>query len=194
MSAGHDTSGGHDDQPEVHRLIGEEGLEPLDRWFTPTADLDVAAWAGRTPLMTAIAKRDIEKVGWLLAHGADPEKTDDFSKTALACAVDDDFLPAIALLIRAGVDRGYVPKYPPKPLARILPGPDGLPMPEELRGVMGEAEWREMIRAGFESIAEKKVTVPVRPLIGDVASLKALRRSGICSRAAGAWVSGSACP
>ncbi|MFM8893062.1 MAG: ankyrin repeat domain-containing protein, partial [Planctomycetia bacterium] len=175
MSAGHTRSSGRDDLPEVHRLIRDEGLESLVRWFQPTADLDAPAPHGTTPLMTAIAMKDLGKVEWLLLHGADPEKTDDFSKTALAVAVDRDFLPAIELLIRAGVDRGYEPKYPPKPLVRLFPDPDGLTMPEELRSVMPEAEWREMMRAGFEAFAANEVNVPVQPLIGDVASFEALR-------------------
>ena len=163
-----------DDEPEVHRLISEQPLASLERWFTPTADLDVPTRGGLTPLMTAIATRDIAKVAWLLAHGADPEKTDDIGGTALACAVNHDFLPAIDLLIRAGVDRGYEPKYPPKPPGRVLPEPTGLPMPKELRGIMSEAEWRDLMRAGFEAIHENELTVPVRPLIRDAVSMEAL--------------------
>ena len=85
--------------------------------------------------MTAIAAKDLSKVEWLLRHGADPEKTDDLSGTALACTVNHDFVPAIELLIRAGVDRGYTAKYPPKPMRSVLPK-QNLPMPDELRGVM----------------------------------------------------------
>jgi hypothetical protein len=167
-------TGDHGDLPELHRLIIDEGVDALSRWFVPGADLDIPARFGRTPLMTAIAAKDFAKIEWLLRHGADPEKTDDYSGTALAFAVNHDFVPAIELLIRAGVDRGYTPKYPPKPLRSILPKQD-LPMPEELRGAMSEEEWREMMRSGMEAIEKEELLIPVMPLIGDVQSLEALR-------------------
>ncbi|MFM2003752.1 MAG: hypothetical protein RI963_3178, partial [Planctomycetota bacterium] len=167
-------TGDHGDLPELHRLIIAEGVDALSSWFVPGADLDIPARFGRTPLMTAIAAKDLAKIEWLLRHGADPEKTDDYSGTALAFAVNHDFVPAIELLIRAGVDRGYTPKYPPKPLRSVLPKQD-LPMPEELRGVMSEEDWREMMRSGMEAIEKEELLIPVMPLIGDVESLEALR-------------------
>ena len=174
MATSQRSTGDDGELPELHRLIKEEGVDALSRWYVSGADLDVPARFGRTPLMTAIAAEDLAKVEWLLRHGADPEKTDDFSGTALACAVNHDFVPAIELLIRAGVDRGYTPKYPPKPLRSVLPKQD-LPMPDELRGVMSEADWREMMRSGMEAIDKNHSLIPVMPLIGDVQSIEALR-------------------
>lgn len=174
IATSNSSTAGEGNLPEIHRLIIEEGVDALSRWFVPGADLDVPARFGRTPLMTAIATGDLAKVAWLLRHGADPEKTDDFSGTALAFAVNHDFVPAIELLIRAGVDRGYVSKYPPKPLRSVLPKQD-LPMPEDLRGVMSEAEWREVMRSGMEAIDKDDLLMPVMPLIGDVQSIEALR-------------------
>ena len=97
-----------------HRIVTDGSLEELRDALTNGADVNVPGHVGRTPLMSALDAKDLEKTKLLIQHGADPERMDDFNRTALRHAVEVDFADGARLLLSLGVDRGYCPRYPLK--------------------------------------------------------------------------------
>lgn len=157
----------------LHEAIQNGTLDDVRVLLEPGVDLNAGGRFGSTALMVAIDVQDVEKLKLLLERGADPEVTDDFNKTALGHAVSQDFLPAVRLLLEAGVDRGYEPKYPRKPISYRIPV-ERMQMPEELKAVMSEPEWTEMMEASAKALEESSDELPVDPLISEVQSLETL--------------------
>src|SRR4029077_2599497 len=141
--------------------------------LTNGADVNAPGHAGMTALMLAIAKKDLAKTTLLIRHGADPELTDDFNRTALGHAVEDDFEDGVRFLLSLGVDRGYKPKYPLKKIAYDVPLTD-VAIPEALKQVVSEAEWKASIEETQESIRESGQNPTTRPLICEVQSVPVL--------------------
>ncbi len=104
----------------------------------------------------------------------DPELTDDFNRTALGHAVEDDFEDGVRFLLSLGVDRGYKPKYPLKKITYGVPLPD-VPMPEPLKQVVSEAEWKASVEETQKSIRETGQNPATRPLICEVQSVAVLQ-------------------
>jgi len=159
---------------QLHETIQTGGLDELRALLDSGADVNAAGRLGRTPLMVAIEAADLQKLQLLIARGADPEFTDDFNTTALGCAVSYDFVPAIKLLLDLGVDRGYEPKYPQKPIHYRIPT-EHLEMPEEMKALMSESEWKELLDGSGRALNESPEELPVSPLIRDVQSIEALQ-------------------
>src|SRR5690606_3481858 len=80
--------------PNLHTLIEAEDLDGLAAALSGGADVDTPGHCGATPLMTAIKRKDRAAFDLLLAHGADPDRTDDFNHTALHEAVEWDWVEA----------------------------------------------------------------------------------------------------
>jgi len=157
-----------------HQLVSEGDLQALQAAIQGGADVNAPGHVGRTPLMVAIAAKDLEKTKLLLQHGADPERTNDFNATALRWAVDHDFADGVRLLLSLGVDRGHHPRYPLKAINRDYPLPD-VPLPAELKGVISDAEWRKTLEDGQASMREWGQNPTVEPMIADVQSLEVLQ-------------------
>ena len=96
---------------DFHECITSGSLEELRKALTNGADVNLRGRNGETPLMVAIAAKDVEKMQLLVESGADPELTDDFNGTALSHAVSWDFADGVRFLLDLGVDRGYSPNW-----------------------------------------------------------------------------------
>lgn len=160
---------------EFHELIRKGALGELRILLDSGVDVNAAGRLGQTPLMVAIEAADLQKLQLLLERGADPEVTDDFNTTALGCAVSHDFVPAIKLLLELGVDRGYEPKYPRKPINYHIPT-EKLEMPDEMKAVMTESEWKELMEDAGAALNESPDELPIFPLITQVQSIEALHQ------------------
>ncbi|MCC7338614.1 MAG: ankyrin repeat domain-containing protein [Pirellulaceae bacterium] len=160
---------------ELHEAIRKGSLDELRTLLDSGADVNSAGRLGRTPLMVAIEAADLQKLQLLLERGADPEITDDFNTTALGCAVSYDFVPAIKLLLELGVDRGYEPKYPQKRIDYRIPT-EHLEMPNEMKSVMTESEWKELMEDSGRALNESPDELPIFPLITEVQSIEALQQ------------------
>ena len=157
-----------------HGLIANGSVNDVVHALESGVDVNAPGRMGNTALMVAIEAQSIEKCLLLLEHGADPELSNDFNTTALGFAIQYDFIPAIRKLIDLGVDRGYQPKYPQKPVQfdfRI----DDMAMPEELLPLMSEAEWKSTMKESMGWANQATDPLPAYPLIKDVQSLEALR-------------------
>ncbi|CAE7386905.1 unnamed protein product, partial [Symbiodinium sp. CCMP2456] len=77
---------------DLHDCITTGTLEELHAALNNGADVNASGRNGVTPLMAAIAAKDLDKMRLLLERGADPELTDDFNGAALRHAVDEDFV------------------------------------------------------------------------------------------------------
>ncbi len=159
---------------ELHEVIRQGNLDELRTQIDSGANVNSAGRLGQTPLMVAIEAADLQKLELLLERGADPEITDDFNTTALGNAVSHDFIPAIKLLLELGVDRGYDPKYPQKPINYRIPT-EHLEMPEEMKGVMSEPEWKELMEESGRALNESQDELPIFPFITEVQSIEALQ-------------------
>ncbi len=131
---------------DFHECITSGSLEDLRKALTNGADVNLCGHNGKTPLMVAIAAKDVEKMQLLVESGADPELTDDFNGTALSHAVSWDFADGVRFLLDLGVDRGYSPRYPLKKINYDFDIPDS-PLPDTLKAVMSEEEWKESLKA-----------------------------------------------
>src|SRR5690242_8057012 len=142
-----------DSTVRFHRIVEQGDLEELKAALTNVTDIDAPGHIGMTALMLAIAKKDLAKTTLLIRHGSDPELTDDFNLTALGHAVENDFEDGVRFLLSLGVERGYKPKYPLKKIAYdvLLPA---IPMPEPLKQVISEEEWKVSIEETQKSIRE----------------------------------------
>ena len=127
---------------DLHQIIEDEDLETLRSALGDGADIAQAGHCGATPLIAVIRRKNEAMFELLLAHGADPEQTNDFNQTALHAAAEYDWPYAVARLIEIGVDLGRNLKYPLKPLnlleqfnsgiGDIMAHMDALAMPEEI--------------------------------------------------------------
>ncbi len=163
-----------DSTVRFHRIVEQDNLKELEAALKNGTDINAPGHIGMTALMLAIAAKDLEKAMLLIRHGADPELTDDFNRTALGHAVEDDFEDGVRFLLSLGVDRGIKPKYPLKKIAYDMPLSD-VPMPEALKQVMSEAEWKASIEETQESIRESGQNPTTRPLICEVQSVPVLQ-------------------
>jgi ankyrin repeat protein len=121
-----------DSTVRFHRIVEQNDLKELEAALKSGTDINAPGHIGLTALMLAIAAKDLEKTMLLIRYGADPELTDDFNRTALGHAVEDDFEDGVRFLLSLGVDRGFKPKYPLKKIAYDMALPE-VPMPEPLR-------------------------------------------------------------
>lgn len=159
---------------DFHDYIMNGSLEELCKALTNGADVNLRGRHGKTPLMVAIAAKDVEKMQLLIESGADPELTDDFNRTALSHAVSWDFADGVRFLLDLGVDRGYSPKYPLKKIHYDFEIPES-PLPDTLKAVMTEDEWKESLKAQKESMIEMGQNPTVEPTIADVQSVEVLK-------------------
>jgi len=162
------------DTAQLHSLIANGSVSELSDLLKTSVAVNAPGRVGRTALMVAIEAKSLEKVSLLLEHGADPELTDDFNTTALGCAVQYDFIPAIQLFLEMGVDRGYQPKHPRK-IVRFGASVSDMKMPAGMSDVMSESEWKSIMQEGLDSINQREEPLSVSPLVRDVQSLEALR-------------------
>lgn len=157
-----------------HQIVKSGALEELSAALEGGAAVNAPGRLGETALMVAINASDLRKTKLLVDHGADPELTDDFNATALRYAVAADFEDGVRFLLSLGVDRGHHPKYPLKKVDYDYPFPD-VEMPEELKAVMSEAEWKESMEETRESVIEMGQNPTVEPMISDVRSVAVLK-------------------
>lgn len=79
-------------------------------------------------------------------------------------------------LLALGVDRGYFPRYPLKPVtvdvAELM---GGIPLPQGLTGVMSEEEWRAMAAQTLTAVTGMARHPQPEPVIRDVVSVTVLR-------------------
>jgi hypothetical protein len=149
-------------------------LEDVRETLSKGANVNLSGRNGATPLMTAIAAANLDKMKLLVANGADPELSDDFNGTALRHAVSWDFAEGVRYLLNLGVDRGYRPKYPLKKTNYSLSMPES-PLPEELKGVITEDEWKAMVKEGRKALIESDENPTVDPIISEVQSIEVLK-------------------
>ena len=157
----------------LHRIVEHGGLDELRTALADGLPVNAHGHIGATSLMVAAAARDLQKMKLLIEHGADPELTDDFNGTALRRAVEADFVDGVRFLLSLGVDRGYRPKYPLKKIDYDVPMRD-IELPEELRHVMTQAEWRASMEETRASMREMGQNPAIEPVISDVLSVAVL--------------------
>ena len=159
---------------KFHRIVENGSLAELKQALKNGADVNAPGHVEQTALMVAIAAKDSEKMKLLIEHGADPEITDEFNATALRHAVGADFPAGARFLLSLGVDRGYHPKYP---LKKIDYGSHFLEIeiPEEMKELVSEAEWKESVEDGRKSMVEMGQNPTVEPMISDVQSVNVLK-------------------
>jgi ankyrin repeat protein len=162
------------DAMEFYETIATGSLDDLREALSKGAEVNLRGRNGETPLMVAIAAKDVEKMQLLVENGADPELTDDFNATALMHAVNWDFADGVKLLLDMGVDRGYSPKYPLKKVNYDFDLPES-PLPDALKEVISEEEWKESIKAQKDSMVELGQNPTVEPTIADVQSVEVLK-------------------
>lgn len=163
-----------------HRIVEQKDLSDLEAALNAGAQVNAPGRIGMTPLMLAIAAKDLEKMKLLIRHGADPELADDFNNTPLRHAVDHDFFEGVEYLLSLGVDRGSNPKYPLKKIEYDNELPD-VPMPAELKEVMSETEWKESqeeTRQAVRELWQNPRSEPVISAVQSVEVLKLLLRAG----------------
>jgi len=165
------TGQARDKQLELHQIAKQGSLEELKAALESGADVNVPGHSQETPLMAAIAARDLGKVELLVGHGADLELTDRFNVTALSRAVDCDFVDAARLLLSRGAERGYAPKYPLKTIDYDIDWPEA-EMPEGMKGLMSEEQWKKSVEELRETMGQHP---KVEPMIAEVESVEMLR-------------------
>jgi len=162
---------------DFHQVVENGSLDDLQAVLKTGVDTNAPGRNGTTALMIAISATDLEKMKLLIEHGADPELTDRFNATALGVAVSYDFADGVKLLLSQGVDRGFHPKYPLKAIDydfEILDTID-VPMPEALKGVMSEDEWKQSVKDTKELASEFGHVPTVEPVISEVQSVEVLK-------------------
>ena len=157
-----------------HQIVAEGTLQDLQAALKEGADPNAPGHVGRTALMLAMEAKDLDKAKLLIQHGADPELTDDFNATSLRHAVSADFIEGIEYLLGLVADRGHHPKYPLKKINYDFPWPE-TPMPEELKGLLSEAEWRASAEESRRQSREAAENPTIEPMISDVQSVAALK-------------------
>lgn len=169
-------SDGHVSEETVrfHRIVAEGSLQEMQGALTNAAAVNAPGKVGVTALMLAIGSKDLEKTKLLIQCGADPELTDDFNATPLRRAVESDFVDGVRFLLSLGVDRGYHPRYPLKKVTYDSSLPDVV-MPESLREVMSEAEWKESLEETNRLLLRLGQNPPIEPIIRAVESVEVLK-------------------
>jgi hypothetical protein len=162
---------------DLHDCVKNGSLEELRKAMADGADVNSCSRNGETLLMAAIAAKDLEKMRFLVEVGADPERTDDFNRSALSHAVAEDFVDGVRFLLELGVDHGYSPKYPLKPIdfesiVKMIPP---TPLPNELRGLISEADWMATQKSGRDLMLGMGKHPTVEPAIADVESVEVLK-------------------
>ena len=165
--------GDRDPTATFHRLVAGGTLQDVRSALLAGTDINAPGHCGRTALMVAIEAKDLEKVEFLVASGADPELTDNFNATPLQCAVENDFADGVRYLLSLGVDRGYHPRYPLKPM-ELGPIPE-TPLPAGMQGIVSEAQWKESTEQTNKSMRESALNPTVEPVIGYVQSAEVLK-------------------
>lgn len=158
---------------QFHRIVTEGKLEELQAAVKDGAAVNAPGDFGMTPLMLALESKDLEKTKFLIQQGADPELTDDFNATALRKAVAVDFVDGVRLLLSLGVERGYHPRYPLKKI--VYPALPDVPMPENLKEVMSESDWKESQEETNRVMRELGQNPTVEPMISEVQSVEVLK-------------------
>jgi ankyrin repeat protein len=160
---------------DLHQLVRTAFfLEDLQDALENGADVNAPNRLGNMPLMAAIDVRDVEKMELLIEYGADPELTCDSNYTALRYAVCGDFAEGVQFLLSLDVDRGHAPKYPLKPVSYDITLPEIVP-PKELRGLIPEGEWKQLVEETRAMAAELLQHPTVKPMIADVESVEVLQ-------------------
>ena len=162
------------DTMDFHECVAVDSLKDVGQALRNGVDVNSRGSSGETPLMAAIAVKDLAKMKLLLDNGADPELSDDFNGTALRHAVNHDFADGVRLLLSLDVDRGYHPKYPLKKIDYDFELPIH-PLPEELKEVMSEDEWKDTIDEQKASMIEWGQNPTIEPMISDVQSIEVLK-------------------
>lgn len=157
-----------------HQTVSEGKLEELQAILQEGADPNAPGHVGQTTLMLALESKDLEKAKLLIKHGADPEATNDFNDTSLRRAVGVDFAEGVRYLLSLGVDRGYHPKYPLKEVHYDFP-PRPTSMPDELKGLLSEAEWRKTVEEARKQELEAAENPTIEPMISEVQSVEVLK-------------------
>ncbi|QDV80732.1 ankyrin repeat domain-containing protein [Botrimarina mediterranea] len=162
---------------DLHDCITTGTLEELHAALNNGADVNASGRNGVTPLMAAIAAKDLDKMRLLLERGADPELTDDFNGAALRHAVDEDFVDGVRFLLELDVDRGYSPKHPLKPInfESVVEKIPATPLPDELKGLISEEDWKATQKSGRDLMLEMGKNPTVTPAISDVQSVAVLQ-------------------
>ncbi len=161
--------------PEIvhfHQVVKDGSLQDLQQLLKSGIDINAPGHNGENALMVAIAGKNSEKLKLLLEQGADPEQTDNSNATALRHAVYQEYADGVRLLLKRGVDRGYHPKYPLKTIeydASWFEAGD-LTMPEEIKEVMTEEEWKQSIKETLDSAA----ALGMEPIIADASNVEIL--------------------
>jgi Ankyrin repeats (3 copies) len=158
-----------------HQIVEEGSLGELKAALEKGAPVNSPGHIGMTALMVAVQAEDVAKMKLLIEHGADAELTDEFNSTALMHAVQADFADGVRFLLSLGVDRGYEPKYP---LKKIVYRDDLLPetpMPDELKSIMSESEWKQSQEETRNAMREMGETPSVRAVISEAYGLSVLK-------------------
>lgn len=158
-----------------HQVVEKGSLEELRLALESGAVVDAPGHTGKTALMLAIAAQDLDKVKLLIASGADPELTDDFNDTPLLWAVGADFVEGVRYLLSLDVDRGHCPKHPLKKVDYSLFSE--LEIPDALKGVLSEDEWKNSMRSLNES-GQNPQAEPIIRKVQSVAVLKLFLEAG----------------
>ncbi len=159
-----------------HQIVEHGSLEELQQQLKRNVAINAPGSNGKNALMIVIAAKDLAKMKLLIEQGADPELTDDFNATALRHAVYSNFTEGVRYLLKQGVERGYHPRYPLKKLEidRSVFDTDALKMPDGLKGMMNEEEWKEHLKQTSDILAEMDYDLNVEPIIKDVYNVEIL--------------------
>ncbi len=165
----------HGQLEALHHSAAIGTLADLQRALQDVSLINTPWHAGKTALMLAIRSGDIEKVQCLIEHGADPELADDSNYTPLSYAVDYNFPAAVKLLLDLGVDRGYQPKYPPKPRDTTVYQQLNQRLKDQRDEGVSEEDWQRSQQQVWDLLEEHARKHPFTPVIQDVTSLEVLR-------------------
>ena len=163
-----------DEVTEFHRIVETGSLDELRLVLERGVDVNAPGQIEKTALMVAIGVKSVDKMRLLVDHGADPEVTDRFNATALRHAVSWDFSEGVQYLLSLGVDRGHHPKYPLKQVDYGV-GLLEIELPEEMKGVLSEAEWKATLAESQQSTLELGRNPTVEPIISEVQSVVVLK-------------------
>ncbi|HZJ15366.1 MAG TPA: ankyrin repeat domain-containing protein [Chthoniobacteraceae bacterium] len=102
LGRGADTS--HQNHVESQPIHSARSLEMIQLLVeSGGADVNAIDGSGEWPLKSAAESNDVERIGWLLNHGADVDRTST-GETALHTAVRFDSREAVGILLKAGAN------------------------------------------------------------------------------------------